>query len=494
LIVLTLLGLGFAAPAVVEEYAQEAIEFEATDLSIDSITESGARARIQGDFTLDASKVKKKAVRNLGRFGTWVVREVESTRSTVRVYLPEYGNVLLGVANVPGIVVDVRNGHTTHVDFHTDLVAGDVDGIRHVASDWLDGRLGQLRVLGVTDVGLKSGIFGLGTKRISESLVFEGQDLPALPQYDIRKLNFHEVKLPNAQKAMAADVSLKVNNPYPVTFSVPPLSFDILVRNCSPDLPPVHLANATMNKIDVESRQDVKIDIGGIVQKLPESVIKSCPNTERSPLDLLLGGYIRGDETTIYVRGSGSPSSDTPEWMTSLLKGIIVPVPFPGHTFDNLIREFSLADVHFTLPDFFADPGSPESRPGLSAVVKALVNLPQEMNFPVNVDRVRADAVIYYRKKKLGTLDLKKWQTANSTRLEAEKGQPAGLAVESIVENAPLNVTDDDVFADVVQALLFGRNRVTLGVTAQVDVETESALGRFVVRDIPAEGKFHAKR
>ncbi len=174
LIVLTLLGLGFAAPAVVEEYAQEAIEFEPTDLSIDSITESGARARIQGDFTLDASKVKKKAVRDLGRFGTWVVREVESTRSTVRVYLPEYGNVLLGVANVPGIVVDVRNGHTTHVDFHTDLVAGDVDGIRHVASDWLDGRLGQLRVLGVADVGLKSGIFGLGTKRISESLVFEG--------------------------------------------------------------------------------------------------------------------------------------------------------------------------------------------------------------------------------------------------------------------------------------------------------------------------------
>ena len=66
--------------------------------------------------------------------------------------------------------------------------------------------------------------------------------------------------------------------------------------------------------------------------------------------------------------------------------------------------------------------------------------------------------------------------------------------MDSIVKNAPLNITDDDVFAEVLEALLFGTENVALGVKAQVDVETESALGRFVVRDIPAEGKFYAKR
>lgn len=174
LIVMTILGLGFAAPAIIEEYAKQAIEFEPTELSIDSITASGVKARIQGDLTLDASKVKKKPVRDLGRFGTWIAREVETTRSIVRVCLPEYGDVLLGVADVPSIVFDIRNGHTTHIDFLTDLVAGDIDGIRRIASDWLDGRLGQLRVLGVADVGVKSGLWRLGTKRISESLVFKG--------------------------------------------------------------------------------------------------------------------------------------------------------------------------------------------------------------------------------------------------------------------------------------------------------------------------------
>lgn len=293
---------------------------------------------------------------------------------------------------------------------------------------------------------------------------------------------------------MAADVSLKVKNRYPISFTVPPLSFDILVPNCAPDLPQVNLANATTQAIDIESRQDVKVDVAGIIRELPESLTTACSNTEKSPLDLLLGGYIGGNETTIYVRGSDSPSPETPEWMAGLLKGVVVPVPFLGPTFDSLIRDFSLANVHFNLPNIFADPGSPESRPRLSAVVRALVNLPREMNFPLGVDKVRADAIIYYRKKKLGTLDLKKWQSANSTRIEADEEKPAGLAVDSIVKNAPLNITDDDVFAEVMEALLFGTEKVALGVKAQVDVETESALGRFVVRDIPAEGKFYAKR
>lgn len=175
LIITVILGLGFAAPAVVEEYAKEAVVFEPTDLSIHSFTSSGVKARIQGDFTLDASRVHKKPVRDLGRFGTWIARAVEIKQSTVKVYLPEYGNVLLGTADVPRVVVDIRNGHTTHVDFLSDLVAGDIDGIRRIASDWFEGRLGQLRVQGIAEVGLKSGLFSLGTQKISQSLVLKGR-------------------------------------------------------------------------------------------------------------------------------------------------------------------------------------------------------------------------------------------------------------------------------------------------------------------------------
>lgn len=174
LIITTTLVLGFATPEIIDEYAKDAAVFNSVFLSIDSFTTSGVKARIQGDFTVDASRVHKKPVRDLGRFGAWIAQAVESKNSEVKVYLPEYGEVLLGTAYVPGFVVDIRDGHTTRVDFVCDLVAGDVDGIRAILNDWIEGRLGQLRVQGVAKVGLKSGLFSLGDYQFTRSLVFQG--------------------------------------------------------------------------------------------------------------------------------------------------------------------------------------------------------------------------------------------------------------------------------------------------------------------------------
>ncbi|KAK4691557.1 hypothetical protein P7C71_g5467, partial [Lecanoromycetidae sp. Uapishka_2] len=319
-------------------------------------------------------------------------------------------------------------------------------------------------------------------------------EIPAIPKYDITKLNFHEVQLPGHERGMEADVSLDLTNDYPVKFAVPPLGFDILVQGCTPDQPYLQLADATTEEIQVEPKQGVKVQVRGFIKEFPKTVLATCPQTQKSPLDALLGDYIRGNDTTIFVRGSDAPPGDTPTWVTDLIKSVTVPVPFPGKTFESLMRNFSLADVHFSLPDPFAGPKEPESSPRISAVVKALVGLPKEMNFPIAVDRVRARAEVYYHKKKLGNLDLSKWQKANSTRIEAHDNTEAGLAVDSVVKNAPLKITDDNVFSDLVSDLIFGGKKVVLGVQAAVDVETETALGKFVVRDIPAEGKVFVKR
>ena len=185
LVVIAILCLGFAAPAIVEEYAQQAVVFDPTDLSINSFTATGVRARVQGTFKLDASRVKKKTIADIGRFGTWIAKEIETKESDVKVYLPEYGNVLLGVADVPPIKVNIRNNHVNTIDFLTDLEPGDMDGIRRIANDWLDGRLGSLRVQGVATVPLKSGIFSLGTQKVSQSILFEGQSLSAVLQWTL---------------------------------------------------------------------------------------------------------------------------------------------------------------------------------------------------------------------------------------------------------------------------------------------------------------------
>jgi hypothetical protein len=167
----------FVAPAVVESYAKQALVIEPTGLLLDSFTSTGVKARIQADFRLDASRVQQPFVRNLGRFGTWIAKEVESKESNVEVYLPEYDNILIGTAAVPPVVVNIRNGHTTHIDFLAALEPGNIAGIRNVVNDWLDGRLGQLKLHGKANVALKSGIIPLGSQTISEAITLEGQSL-----------------------------------------------------------------------------------------------------------------------------------------------------------------------------------------------------------------------------------------------------------------------------------------------------------------------------
>lgn len=478
--------LGFFAPAAVEEYATQAVDFKATKFSLDSLTQTGVRVQVEGDFKMDASRVKKKSVRDFGKFGTWIAKEVESGPTDVDVYLPEYGNVLLGTARVPGIKVNIRNGHITHISFFTDLEPGSFDGIRNLANDWLDGRLGQIRVKGKATVPLKSGIFRLGDHSIEESLVFEGNNLPSFPKHNITRLNIREAH--GGQKGMGADVTIMVTNDYVVDLTVPPLGVDVLVDNCMPTDPYIKVGEAETGPLRVEPKTDLQVNVTGTVRHLPESLTAACPNSVKSPLDTFLGNYIHGQDTTIYINCCKFPDPKTPQWTRDLLNNITVPVPFAGKSFGRLIKNFSLADVHFHLPEFLAEPGTPEAQPKISAIVRVLVGLPDQMNFPLKVDRVRANADVFYHKEKLGRLHLDKWQKANSTRIDAHDDEGVELLVESIIKEAPLEITDDDLFTEVVQALIFGGKPIFLTVKADVDVEMDTPMGKFAVRQIPAEG------
>jgi len=64
--------------------------------------------------------------------------------------------------------------------------------------------------------------------------------------------------------------------------------------------------------------------------------------------------------------------------------------------------------------------------------------------------------------------------------------------VQSIVEDAPLDIKNDTVFSEVVQALVFGHG-ASLSVQATVDVNSLTALGEFEVRKIPAKGEIFIK-
>lgn len=287
---------------------------------------------------------------------------------------------------------------------------------------------------------------------------------------------------------MAVDVSVAAFVDSPLALTVPALGFEILVPNCSPGDPNILVATAQTNEIQIHPDQPIHADVAGLIQNLPEELTSSCPGERGSPLDLLVSNFIQGQETTIYVRGADSPSSDTPAWLVDLLRSVTVPVPLTGHALDNLVKNFSMTDTHFSLPDPFAEPGTPESYPTVSALVKVLIALPEQMNFQVDVPQVRALADVFYKGKELGALDIDQWQDANSTLVKDQDNSTA-LLVEFPMKDAPLQVSDDGLLAEVVQEMLFGSKSVVLRVAANVDAKVSTVLGQFAIRGIPAEGK-----
>lgn len=317
-----------------------------------------------------------------------------------------------------------------------------------------------------------------------------------MPKYNITKLNFLEVPLDTSgRRGMSAEVSLSLVNSYPITLDIPPLTFDVMVSGCDEDDDYIRLADAVTGVIHVAPHSDIDVEVGGIVRDLPKPLLQTCTNTKSSPLDILLGNYIHGNETTVYVRGSSSSDGETPEWISSIISSITVPVPFPGKTFDNVIKNFSLTDTKFKMPNPFAEPGSSGSNPEISSTIVVTAGLPQDMNFSMNVTGVKATANIYYKETRfLGVLNLTKWQLAESERLEGLPGEAAALRIKAQIRNAPIDIKDNDVFTDVLSELFFGSKDVELRVDALVDVLVTTVLGDLTIKGMPAGGKIPVKR
>jgi len=177
ILVIIIIFLGFIVPPAVQKYAEKAAVLEPTNLSIENITSDGIWARIQADVRLEGSRVEDANARRIGKAVTGIMRKLATHETTVHVFLPDYGDSLAGTAVIPPIVVDIVDGHNTELDFVAKIKPGSAENIRKIANDWLDGKLKQLKVVGKSQLQIKSGIFPLGNHAVAETLVFEGQSL-----------------------------------------------------------------------------------------------------------------------------------------------------------------------------------------------------------------------------------------------------------------------------------------------------------------------------
>ena len=321
-----------------------------------------------------------------------------------------------------------------------------------------------------------------------------GNDVPTMPEYNIDSINFHDIPLGgrHGQKAVGANVTITAHNDYAVSFEVPPLGFSVLVPNCDASLPYIRVAEAVTEAIHVKGKSDVSAIGLGVVREIPDTLVKTCPKSGSSPLDLFMGHYLHGEDAQIFVRGRRIPDSDTPEWISDILESITVPLEFPGQSFGDSIREFSLSDVDFQLPSPFADPGDPDAVPRVSGTIGVLAVLPDQLSdMNIGVNNIRSKADLFYEGDKLGELNLDEWQPAKSTKFR--DGGDTLLNITSRIVDVPLTITNGSVFSDVISKMFFGGEDIFLDVRAAVDAKVGTVLGDLALKGVPANGTVPVK-
>ena len=269
-----------------------------------------------------------------------------------------------------------------------------------------------------------------------------------------------------------------------MSLTVPRVGFEVLISGCTPDDSKIAVGTGLSSVIEVEPKTDIIAEASGLISKLPQKLTQACPVSELSPLDEFIKHYLGGENAQIFVRGKQPSDSELPQWLGEILDSVTVPVDFPGSSFDNLLRNFSLTDVDFSLPS----PFEPEGKPRVSGTVVAVAALPEGVDVDMSVESIKSQGNLFYKDKKFGELNLRKWQKASSHKLDS-KDKETLIEIASHVDNAPIDITDNDVFSSLASEYLFGSDDIIVDARAKLDVKVDTVLGTLVIKEIPAEGK-----
>lgn len=170
----SIMVLGFMVPGAAQRYAEEAPDVTLEGVSVESYTKEGVNVRILGSVHFDATRVKNFDGRNVGRFAGRLLKTVKTGASDIEVFLPGYGETMVGKITVPSMAVDIRNGHTTRLNFTALVQPVSTKIVSMVLSDALMNRLKVIKATAIAKVHVKAGWFSLGKQKIVHTIVLDG--------------------------------------------------------------------------------------------------------------------------------------------------------------------------------------------------------------------------------------------------------------------------------------------------------------------------------
>lgn len=475
---LVVLVVAFVTPSAAREYANQATSVDLKSVKLESFTDDGLTMRIFATTHIDPSKVTNGFVRNVGIFGAWLVGSVSVTIPQIFLTLPKMQDSLVANASVLDPVrICLKKDMDHQIDMLSIITPGDLEVIKGLAYQYANGNMDSLLVRANADVNIKKGILGFGKSSLQQDILL--QSSMDVPHFNISGFSFHDVNEGDASR-LAASARAVIENPFNIELQLPELNWALRLPGCT-GKERLTIAYATTSSVTVRARQPAEVTAEAIVSSLPQDFFSVCPKADTSPIDDFLRSYLDGRSATVYVSGSGS--STLPSWMSDFLSELEVPVSVPEtQSAGDLIRDFSLSNVQLQLPSPVAAPGSEDALALISATIEAKIMLPKEVNVSVDLNKIKAQTTLSYNSKYFANLHVYNWTSASS-HVEAD----GCIMVSSHVEKVPLDVTNNEVFANAATKVLFGSS-VDFGINGTADVGVATALGQFVLRRIPAHG------
>ena len=465
--------LGFIVPQATQSYVEDAIQVNVDAAKLLEIQEKGAIVQISARTHLNATKAQGSAIRR--RIANTILKvagQISLESSIVKVYLEDGKSHQIGVANLSSIPLRLGNGYMNSFDVNASLVMKNEAVLGDFAGKVLDGTVTSIPLRGVVSTKL---VKLLSIKQTIEQTI--NYDIPkghTIPNFSLSNLQVKDMR----GAGIAGSASLLVDMRLPIDATIPPMTFDLAIDGCNQEK--IVLAQAA-NEIFTVSSTSPTIKLDGIAQcpYIPKLAMEKCKASGQSPLDRVVQQYLTGNSTTVIVSGAARSFDGKLSWIQDLFQHINVPITIPGNKNDQLARDIELLDLKFNLPSII---GGGSSKPKISGRIRGTIDIPKEINVAVKVKSVHVLADLIYKGKKFAYIESPGWSPATS-----DFPKPGEMQVQVVLKDAPVTITNQDVFSTIISQL-FGGN-VLVDVAGDADIRVSTGLGELEAHKLPIEAK-----
>lgn len=466
------LASALVLPKRAQSYVEETLQVEVASISVINISDKGATLQVSGDIFLNETGTEHRAFdRRLTHAILAILGPIETSESTAELALNAKDLTTIAIADLGALKISLAKEEKSRFNLSVAVNITDAKSIGRFAAEVLQGEVNTVPLLVTVNTILHRWISI--RKSVAQRFKYTlFNTTGSLPEFNITTLAVQD----SQDSGIVGQVALETEFRTLVNVQVPSVNVQVSIEGCKGELIPVATGkNLPFNLRNSNSK--IAVNAVGECRELPAEAFEKCPDTSgQSPIDRITQRYLAGNTTTVFI--SGPTVLENQSWIQKLLTQVTVPIDLPGSGTDQLARDIELLDVKFNLPSFLGGGGKPK----ISGKVRGVIDVPTDINVDVKIDSVHVLADLLYKKRKFATIESPGWSPAVS-KFRAEKE----LQVEVVLRDAPVTITNQDIFSSVVSELLGGN--VLVDVLGTGDVKVTTALGNLEAHELPIEAR-----